>query len=298
MSGEVSGVVASVVVPAYNAAATIGEQLAALRRQRGDITYDVIVADNGSSDETAAEVRRWMAGWPALRLVDAASRRGSAYARNVGAAQAVGQWLAFCDADDIVDDGWLEALAEYVRPDRVVFGTLRVDSLNSPSVLRWRSSPHAASLAEPGPSDSFAPSGNMAIYRSTYLHLGGLNEEYPKSHDVEFAVRVRKAGLEIFEVPGAVVNYRYRSTLRAVYRQAYRGARRGATARRTRIQPRAAVGTDDDASVLVATEQIAAAPHRAAWSLGGVRRRRDRQNLRVRQVPGVELVNTHRFGQR
>ncbi|MCB0983574.1 MAG: glycosyltransferase [Ilumatobacter sp.] len=225
MSGEVSGVVASVVVPAYNAAATIGEQLAALRRQRGDITYDVIVADNGSSDETAAEVRRWMAGWPALRLVDAASRRGSAYARNVGAAQAVGQWLAFCDADDIVDDGWLEALAEYVRPDRVVFGTLRVDSLNSPSVLRWRSSPHAASLAEPGPSDSFAPSGNMAIYRSTYLHLGGLNEEYPKSHDVEFAVRVRKAGLEIFEVPGAVVNYRYRSTLRAVYRQAYRGGR-------------------------------------------------------------------------
>ena len=88
---------ASIVVPAFNAAATLPETLNALSAQSfGD--FEIIVVDDGSSDRTVAVARSL--GDRRIRVVQQPNR-GLAGARNSGIAQARGEYIGFCDADDL-----------------------------------------------------------------------------------------------------------------------------------------------------------------------------------------------------
>ena len=97
----------SVIIPCKNMAATIGAQLEALANQSWSEPWEVIVSDNGSSDDSVRVVQRYGARLPNLRLVDASDRPGASHARNVGARYAMAPALAFCDADDEVGVDWL-----------------------------------------------------------------------------------------------------------------------------------------------------------------------------------------------
>jgi len=135
----------SVVIPVFNAAATIAEQLAALGRQTYAGEWEIVVADNGSTDDTAAIVDAYRSELPALRVVDASARSGPAFARNTGARLARGDFIAFCDADDVVADRWLEALVVASTAFDVVTGIEDAERLNSETVQSWRS-PRAEGL--------------------------------------------------------------------------------------------------------------------------------------------------------
>lgn len=88
---------ASIVVPAYNAAATIGETIRSLLLQTyGD--FELIVVDDGSIDETIAVVQSFRDD--RIRLIRQ-KNRGLAGAHNTGIANAQGQYIGFCDADDL-----------------------------------------------------------------------------------------------------------------------------------------------------------------------------------------------------
>src|SRR5204863_903204 len=93
----------SVIVPARDAAATLGRALAALGAQEGAPDFEVIVVDDGSRDGTAQLAER--AGARTVR----AAGDGPARARNAGAAAASGAVLAFTDADCYPTPGWLAA---------------------------------------------------------------------------------------------------------------------------------------------------------------------------------------------
>ena len=98
---------ASVVIPVYNGAAFIEKQLQALAEQQTSRSFEVLVSDNGSTDNTRALVERFNAPYP-LRWVDSSNIKGPANARNVGALEARGKILVYCDSDDYVETGWLE----------------------------------------------------------------------------------------------------------------------------------------------------------------------------------------------
>src|SRR4051812_35758571 len=100
----------SVVLAVRDVGATIDRQLGALAAQAGDGLFEVIVSDNGSTDDTLARVQAWSHRLP-LRIVDASDRRGSAYARNVGVAASSGARILMCDGDDVVSSSWVSALA-------------------------------------------------------------------------------------------------------------------------------------------------------------------------------------------
>jgi glycosyltransferase involved in cell wall biosynthesis len=212
----------SVVIPARNAGATIAAQLGALANQEFAGTWEVIVADNGSTDDTVQVVEGYRDRLPLLKVVEASQRAGSSHARNQGAVAAVGRLLCFCDADDVVAPGWLASLASCSELYDIVGGRLEMDSLNSASARSWRPTPQAA---RPGASITFAPSGNMAITAALFRELGGFDVEYMKSHDVEFGHRARSLGYSIGFCAAAVVAYRLRSDLPGLAMQGFRGGR-------------------------------------------------------------------------
>src|SRR5690606_10578144 len=93
----------SVVIPARDAARWIDAQLGALACQEVPVPWEVVVADNGSTDDTVARAEAWADRLP-VRVVDASGRPGPNHARNQGTAAARGDLLLYCDADDVVQD--------------------------------------------------------------------------------------------------------------------------------------------------------------------------------------------------
>ncbi len=89
----------SVVIPAYNGAATIDETLRSVRSQTHR-ALEIIVVDDGSRDETADIVRTHAAADPRVRLIETANG-GVAAARNRGWQEAASDLIAFVDADDL-----------------------------------------------------------------------------------------------------------------------------------------------------------------------------------------------------
>src|SRR6185369_10910146 len=88
-----------VIVPAYNAAKLIRPALtSALYQSAGDL--EVIVVDDGSSDQTADVAEEFAARDPRVRLVRHELTRGVAAARNTAITHARGEWIAPLDADD------------------------------------------------------------------------------------------------------------------------------------------------------------------------------------------------------
>lgn len=101
--------IASIVVPAFNAARTLSETLESLLSQTIR-DYEVIIVNDGSTDNTL-EIARGFTDDARVRIVTQPNR-GLAGARNAGIAAARGKYIGFCDADDI----WMpEKLATHVR---------------------------------------------------------------------------------------------------------------------------------------------------------------------------------------
>lgn len=216
----------SVIVPVHDAEATLGAQLEALAAQDFDGEWELVVADNGSTDGTVALVRKWTDRLPALRVVDARDRRGVSHARNVGAAAACGELLAICDADDVVTPGWLSALVAASADGDVLAGAFDEESLNPPDVRAWR---RPRPTDEPAGSSWFRPyavGANCAVWARVLDDIGGWDEAYVDGgNDVELSWRAQQHGYRLRFVPEAVVRYRYRSGLWSWARQSYAGGR-------------------------------------------------------------------------
>ncbi|MCU0490983.1 MAG: glycosyltransferase [Chloroflexaceae bacterium] len=209
----------SVILPCLNSRATIITQLEALAQQEWDKPWELIVADNGSTDGTPAIVQAYRNRIPNLRLVDAAAQRGAAYARNVGAQHARAEALAFCDADDEVGPGWVAAMGEALRTHAFVVSQISLERLNPP----WMSQVWQPSHRGPRSHLGFLPAAasfGIGIWQSTHQQLGGFDASLPRLHDIDYSWRAQLAGATLHFVPEAVVYYRCRRRLHATFHQA------------------------------------------------------------------------------
>lgn len=200
----------SVVVPVFNQANELAQQLAAIVAQECSRRFEVVVADNGSTDRTAAVIATWTALDHRVRRVDASARRGPAAARNVGAALASGDALIFCDADDVVAPGWLEALATALEDADLVAGAFDFDSLNGVPVR----GPFTGYTSQFG----FLPAGlgaNLAVSRVAFDTVGGFAENMSAGEDINLCWRIQLAGFRFVEAGDAVVAKRERRDRRA-----------------------------------------------------------------------------------
>jgi glycosyltransferase involved in cell wall biosynthesis len=212
----------SVVIAAFDAAGTLDEQLAALARQRVAATWEVVIADNGSTDDTRAVAGAWADRLPGLRVIDASARRGAGAARNIGVAAASGRDVVFCDADDVVADDWLAAMHRALTCRTFVAGRFDGERLNSARVRRSRVLPQQDELqysAQLGL--AHAGAGNLGLRRELFRAVGGFDPDALFLEDTDLCWRLQLAGVPLIWTPEAVVHVRLRGTLRSALRQGY-----------------------------------------------------------------------------
>lgn len=210
----------SVIIAARDAAATIGEQLDALVNQKwANGSWEIVVADNGSTDGTQAIVDGYAANHERIRLLDASAERGAGPARNAAMHDSQAPAFAFCDADDVVEPGWVEAIGNALKTHSFVAGRLRFERLN-PAWLQT-----AFYATPPDRLETFdgifpiAPTCNLGVTRAAIDEIGGFDGSFRTGQDLELCLRLWAAGTPLSYVPDAVVQYRYRPTLGSLFRR-------------------------------------------------------------------------------
>lgn len=216
----------SVIVPAYNAAVTLPECLAALQRQDFPRSqYEIIVVDDGSTDATAAQAEA--AGVRVIRQRNA----GPAAARNAGAAAASGELLVFTDADCAPEPGWLTALtAPLLQPEGMgqpeVAGAKGAYLTRQTALVarftqleyedRYDRMAGAASI-------DFIDTYSAAYRRDIFLTNRGFDAVFPTAsvEDQELSFRLAEKGYRLVFVPAARVYHRHNPTLRAYIRRKF-----------------------------------------------------------------------------
>jgi len=184
----------SVVIPCFNAESFVGASLRSVAAQTL-VPAEVVVVDDGSSDDSIAAVRS--AGIP-IRLLQT-EHCGGAGARNRGIEAATGDWIAFLDADDVWYPDHLARAAEVIERagaagyinhyDHVAEAGDRITARRCP----FRSVVEGTGLDEY--IDVFARYGHFVgmsacvVERSRAVEIGGFSEAQTRRHDIEFWLR-------------------------------------------------------------------------------------------------------------
>lgn len=202
----------SVVVPAFNAAATIGQCLAALQNQTLSLEpVELIVVDDGSVDDTA--VRAQNAGAHVIRCPQ---NRGAAAARNQGIQAAQGEIICFTDADCAPLPQWLAELTRPLaqRPEiTAVKGTYTSDQRRL--VARFVQIEYEDKYDRMArlPQIDFVDTYSCAYRRQVLLDHNGFDERIFYVEDQELSFRLAAQGHKMVFQATAVVRHRHSDTL-------------------------------------------------------------------------------------
>ncbi|ALJ27547.1 glycosyltransferase [Stenotrophomonas acidaminiphila] len=209
--------VASIVIPVYNHAAHTLACLRALAAHPPAAACEILVIDDGSSDDTAA----WMAAIDGLRHHRRAHNGGFIAACNDGLRLARGQYVVLLNNDTVPQPGWLDALldtfaqvpeaglvgAQLLYPDGRLqeSGGIVFDDGSCWSYGRFESAedPRYASLRDA----DYCSGAALAIPRALFEQLGGLDARYAPAYyeDTDLAFKVRAAGRRVLVQPGSRV---------------------------------------------------------------------------------------------
>ena len=226
----------SVIIPCYNEADTIATQLEAFAKQYWSEPWEIIVSDNGSTDDSVAIVEKYRSKLPHLHIVDASAKRGAPHAINVGAQAATGDAIAVCDADDEIAPGWVAAIGEALSRHDFVASRFDFTKLNEPWALEARSCGYGTcgqenELPKMGcpPYLLYAGACGLGVKKSLHDAVGGHDESLPYHHDTDFCYKMQLLGVEFHFVPEAVVHIRCHHTFKGIFHQARRWAEYGVT---------------------------------------------------------------------
>jgi glycosyltransferase involved in cell wall biosynthesis len=212
----------SVVVPTRNRADRLDACLAALARQTvASDEFEILVVDNGSTDDTVTRIARWAERRPGLRRVEE-PEPGVSRARNAGIAAAEGELLAFVDDDAVAEPGWLATLLRaYDRWPRVgaACGRARLRLERRPPAWYGTFSEPWYSAMDFGPEprllldpEEVPWSVNLSVRAAVAREVGGFSEQLGRvgsnlhsGEEYPFVSAIRASGAHIAYEPDAIV---------------------------------------------------------------------------------------------
>lgn len=210
----------SVVIPCYNAALWIRETLQSVLAQSHP-PAEIIVVDDGSQDESATIIATEFSDVQLIRL----SNGGPSRARNIGAAQAQGEWLQFLDADDLLHPqklAWQSATLRQ-QPTTIAF-LFSAWQLLTEQEGGWKviGEPRSAQL-HPDPYvqifDEFTHLSAGLIRKKWFTQVGGFDTQKPLIEDVHLQLRLLLAGAKFAFVPTAEAAFYYRQVNQSLSRR-------------------------------------------------------------------------------
>ncbi len=197
----------TVVVPTYDRLPILKKCLMALEDQQGDPLirgYEVIVVDDGSTDETVTYLESNRDVFPHVRLFQQ-SHQGAAAARNLGVEKAQGDFIIFIDSDVVVTEEFLPSHAQGLCKGGAKFGE---------KVFTYGRVVNTCNFENPGAepykvtdfSAAYFATGNVAIARTWLQQAGLFDTEFQLYgwEDLELGVRLKKLGLKLIKCPEAV----------------------------------------------------------------------------------------------
>jgi cellulose synthase/poly-beta-1,6-N-acetylglucosamine synthase-like glycosyltransferase len=224
MAAEKETIRYSVVIPAYNAGKTLPDTLIALKQQSvSPAEYEVIVVDDGSTDETAALARCFGANCISQ------PNRGPAAARNYGVRVSRGEIILFTDADCVPDQDWIKQMTLPFRNERTV---------GVKGAYRTRQTELAARFAQAEFEDRYdllkkvaaidmVDTYSAAFRREVFIKIGMFDESFPvaNNEDTELSYRLCAAGYLLKFNSEALVYHRHPDSfakyLRLKYKRGY-----------------------------------------------------------------------------
>jgi glycosyltransferase involved in cell wall biosynthesis len=213
----------SIIIPTYNGAARIGNCLDALLKQSLKQDAEILVVDDGSTDNIADIV----SSYPGVRLISQ-SNAGPAAARNRGALEARGTIILFTDDDCVPAPDWIAAmLGPFKDPD--IVGTKGVYRTRQESLVarfvqieyedKYRLMAHL-------PRIDFIDTYSAAFRRDRFLEMDGYDTSFPVAcaEDIELTYRMSRRGWKMVFVTVAVVYHTHPATLLRYLKKKYKFA--------------------------------------------------------------------------
>ncbi len=199
----------SVIIPVFNGEAFVARAIESALAQTLP-AHEIIVIDDGSTDDTAAVVARFAAAKAPLVRYLHQPNAGVSAARNAGASAASGDWLAFLDADDWYYPHRLAAHAEliaaqpgldfltgdydYLRPDGSrISGSMEIHPSGQAMLAKAAGEQTVVLTAddlEPFVAQHFGDTHTLSVPRDTFHAVGGYPTGYRIAEDVFFLIRL------------------------------------------------------------------------------------------------------------
>lgn len=209
----------SVIVPVYKQWHLVPNLLARLHEQSlPEEHFEILLVDNASPEFDSPE------RLPANARILSCEAPGSYAARNLGAKHALGQWLAFTDADCLPTENWLESLYAVAceRHNSLVAGPVTIET--------WSARPNAWEIYDVVkgiPQDryiarGYAATANLVVPKAVFDEFGGFDSKRFSGGDAEFCRRVGGGGHALFYCKAAQVIHPARSTWEEIATKARR----------------------------------------------------------------------------
>jgi glycosyltransferase involved in cell wall biosynthesis len=210
----------TLIVTAHNRADLVEETLSSLADQEWDGSWDIVLVDNDSADDTPAILERWVDKMTVpAQVVTATELHNLSYARHVGVDASNAASIAFLDDDDVISPGYVAAMGDALRNHELVGPRHEHALLNDPVLARYRGSFQTAGLGEIFGA-TMVSGGGFACRRDLWDRLGGHSIETGYgAEDAEFALRAARDGVRPAFVPDAIYHVRLRGGVGASFRQ-------------------------------------------------------------------------------
>ena len=220
----------SIIVPSFNRQDEIEELLLSFQNLKFDPDRaELIIADDGSTDQTREVVRDFQERVPFQLHFYHQKNQGPGAARNMGMEKARGEFFIFIDSDCTVHPDWLKNIDRSLASEQAeAFGgrdsyrddfppllkaiNYSMTSFITTGGLRGRKGKRLAKF--------YPRSFNMGLSRNLYQKIGGFGS-LRHGQDIEYSNRIIKSGAKVIYIDDAVVYHKRRTSIRKFFRQVF-----------------------------------------------------------------------------
>jgi glycosyltransferase involved in cell wall biosynthesis len=218
----------SVIVPVYNDPSGLNSTLNSLVEQGfpKDL-FEIIVADNGSTDYTLSVIDFYIKKFPGLiRTVRECEIQSSYAARNKAIREAKGSVIAFIDADMTVEEDWLSNVVEYFKKNNLDYMGCHVEvGLKRGTMFELYNKMVSFPIKDYLEKKFFIPTCCLVVKKKIFGEVGFFDWNLISGGDREFGNRVYEAEYKIQYASGIHMRHPVRYTPKQILHKAFRTGR-------------------------------------------------------------------------